>query len=337
MALCLSPTVSAEVDITLQQARQLIRMRPDGLTPALPDEAAVRDSLQRISDHLPSLEDEEIRNYLHQLGVEAEEGQGRRTADQISHENLQRELRGSSLQADTFIAKAVHRYLSLYRHNTVVMFHVKDQPLWVSSSQLKKMGLNGGLQQANEFNRDFLTTSNWIFFFVGYDNEKQYGENSIAVSADYARGHGLLFPFVMRVRELLEVGEVTTPDTVKEINEEMRKRDPKGTMSEERFVEIYRDRLKVIRRSLGRYLFTTEDYEILVRTKVSEYLNRLSLLERFKWRAQLATPGLRHSALTALVAKAFADFQLPKRFEMRIPVAIPGRSLLTSCEQALIP
>ncbi|MCB0362179.1 MAG: hypothetical protein KDD35_05640 [Bdellovibrionales bacterium] len=169
--------------------------------------------LESLKTNLHNRQTQELGAYLrfiigHDMGENVDPYQ---FAREKSHQNLNRLLEGEKeVQNSTefrIALKLVSRGLRRFRHNLVEAPKSNQKtPMWLSSEQIELLGLRGGLQSLLSFNRDLLKTHNWIFFFVGQDNDKAYGNDEIFVKGEYASHYGFIFPFIMDIGDLASAG-----------------------------------------------------------------------------------------------------------------------------------
>ncbi|HAG91796.1 MAG TPA: hypothetical protein DCL41_07985 [Bdellovibrionales bacterium] len=332
---------------------------------------------QKLTDlkaQLKAHQSEELKNYFKEvfnldLGFE----NPFEFARLKSRENLNR-LRSNKKNLEQTLEfqksfAAMKRMTSRFRHNTTTPpTSPLTPPLWLSSKKLDELGFKDGLQGMFWFNREFLKTKNWVFFFTNAESDAFYGRGAIFVKKDYADQVGLIFPFVMYLSDLGKAGFQMNPGLKvhRVFPEEFGKLRPKflrfarseGTpladyakaqmlidKKASKSLQFLDDHLEVFqnfRTHLIDFMFTPEDYRTLVSEKLALqllHLKRKKDLQGYHSMLESLDSG-DLSKISTYVREALKKAKLPSHYELRIPVAIPGSQLEVElppprCEEAL--
>lgn len=386
---CLYVTPSraqSEPIISRRAAESLVKSRSTGINQEKVDIAEVQAHLSWVNANLSDLQAREVDSYMRFLsGASASLSLNEATSYSLaraqSRQNLIRLTKDQEAIQSTFeftvAKKKLTQSLRRFRHNMVeAPKSVEDVPMWLSSAQIQSFGLRGGLQGAKPFNREYLRTQNWIFFFVTQDNDFSYGSYRVFVDGDYASRRGLIFPYVMEISELVIAGcrmnqaacaeyralfetiYTKARDGVDDFERETRRpfteserlyflthgtwRDDVDTVE---LIEKHADIFATFRKSLLEYMFTIDDYKTLVATKLAAYLLKVRKQNPPLYVRDLGilmTSGLSQlNTLLAdqLIARVLQAAGLPERYEMRIPVGIPRENLdlrEVGCEKSLL-
>jgi len=339
----------------------------------------VSQRLKAIDEQVDELQQKELSDYFNDLfSVRLNPGEAIDFSKTTSRENLRRLNSEDSHVQSSFefkLAKqAIDRDTQLILHNGAGFAFLQKSKFLLSSRELKLMGLEAGAQNLAPFNYRFLNTSNWLFFFIdSAQDATRYGRESVFLDPSYASEHGLIFPFVMDPWDLVAQGVLTAPEIGKEYLERLEKNYPRtvarlhlletvqkrtfskseravwltthifdeGTITLSQFLDEQNDVLKIFRKSLGRYMFTLDDYRLFAATQVAAYLIRLkqkNFIDYTKNMLRLSWPSLweNQNMTRFLIAEAFKNAGLPSRYELRIPEAIPVLKLMDPCERTLI-
>jgi hypothetical protein len=318
--------------VTLEQAQAVLKAF-DGMK--YPPRAEILQAkMQNLAERLPEVQAQELSKYMTEfLNEPVSSDRAYSTAHDRSAKNLERvlgrELRDPLRFADYELSRMVaRRWLDDFRHNTNnYAGDFQTQLFWYSSTELRRLNLPEGLQ-SKPFNKDFLGTGNWVFFYVG--DGTGYGRNSVHVTRSHAQETGLIFPYVMKMKDLAAVYAQSNPGAaaiaVDEDDYQKMLASPK-----------IKTQMEEARRDLSKFMFTPDDFEKLVTAELARFLSELAQSNTEAYRIAVATLNETQAdgkAVRAIVEKSFARAGIPLRYEMRIPVAIPTRYMFApNCEE----
>lgn len=323
--------------------------------------------LLALEKSLSALQRQEMARHFHEtLGlVWMPEDQVHGFRDRLSESNLNRIVTALGPPPEGFIYRRLwtktERLLNAnwkrFAHNSTSVVSGEKPRFWLSSQQISRLGFSGGRQEELSFNRDYLKTSNWIFFWGDGRKESEYGESGVSVSIEYAQEAGFISPFVMYPRELLLLSFIHEPDVISDLvariaeefpkvfqkaREEMNSRHDITANPYERFKYFmaklveginrqspgqdlfwhqYQSYLDASRSLLSRYVFTAHDYRHLAQEVIARYVYSRFLRNPFS-----VSYLLGRSELNETFKQAMLHFKLPYSFELKIPVAIPSEN-----------
>jgi hypothetical protein len=324
------------------------------------DRALAIANISKIGEHLPELQRKELSDYFSSiLGIPCSPENVMQVRDKISGENLKRIMESlpptptnpEFTKLKSMVANSLKEQFETHTfiHNTVDSANA--QPLWFSSKELMDMGFDGGLQSRSPFNRDYLKTSNFVFFWASEPN-RDYGQDAKLLKFQYGQDAGFVSPYVMDVPNLVSVELHAKPEMLNQLKIQVEALLPRSfanarssvasegldpnsvegmrkiltnaiTDSHDDYINTVDllDKLKPFfdsaKRDQAKFIFTTENYLNLCTEAVSRQLWAKS--------GASAVANIQpHSSLNIKDAMNFIG--LPDSYELKVPVAIENKN-----------
>lgn len=154
-------------------------------------------------------------------GLKEKADNAREALKDLSARNLERLMRLDGLSAEYLADPEIAAFVSKYELRVIRFSHTDlfSGDMLISSRQITRYGLPGGLQSQEKFNTHFLQSDNNVYFHVdfvrkggpGLRKTSQYGDVRSTLRPDYAREHGWISPYLMSPMDLYYFAEYGTP------------------------------------------------------------------------------------------------------------------------------
>ena len=205
-------------------------------------------------------------------------------------------------------------------HNTSKSLHSAlsfSSPI-ISSRQLTRLGLPGGLNSDQVFNKDVLRSDDSVFFQVYFSQKgkpfisvrNSYGKNSLVLDRELAYREGWISAFVMTEGDLFDVAEISFPQELT-----ARKRS-----------ESFADNTIYFAGKLHLFDFTLADFEAVFFQQVTQQLSLLATSNQQQYQHAISVLksndpiAIQLEVLNPLVFKPMGVG--PAGFELKVPVLV---------------
>jgi hypothetical protein len=262
---------------------------------------------------------------------------GRENLNRISRANLQRMVEKFKLDdrfvEDPEIMEVVDSIRLLYKHNTNIYKTHGD--VLLSSQQIYKYGLEGGVNSQLPFNKEFMKNDDHLFFTlevvstnVDVGNQAtQYGKHAKTLDQKFAEENSWVSPYIMYPKDLATFGRSFIRGKYAGIEDV---KAGVGNQYQYKSTAVA-DELKSM---LSQFDFTLRDFETLVKMQIG------TMLFNLKHHGVKPFPGsdgypevlasFKTQSATAFqkAIEFYVEYPLRLgRYELKVPVAIPSDKL----------
>ncbi len=302
-----------------------------------------------LPEHLTIAERQSLGDALRYHGIALGDPNPRKTLEAISARNAARIMKVKYISTPEMRnAEQIVAALSpIFRHNSVYEGELSG-PL-MSAHQIYRIAKKTTLNTNGEFTKNFMGQVDQVFAFAELSashtgKSTKYGNFSFNLEADYVGRHGWISAYVMKPKDLYDLGRRAFPDLVANLPTRVRP----SSFIREALEEGGSRGLKAwttLRNHLHQFDFTVEDYvkwvkhELLIELqslqkinpeRFAEYLEILQGRESQAFMDHLILTNEKtafHGQYTPigyiLDQLVFEKRGLPRMFETKVPVAVP--------------